>query len=101
MISSVEKQQKAKRNREVLKKRKNRNLAEPEISNISNILTNSLNFVSPTSINGGGQAVTGSKDPDSEVDMEGVELLEVVDEDAAPEKQNGNKNNNKLLYKKK
>lgn len=71
VISSVEKQQKAKR-----KKRKQRSLAEPEISNISNILSQSLKFVSPNANNG-----DESKKAEFEIDMEGVELLEVVDVD--------------------
>lgn len=85
MISSVEKQQKAKRKREVEKKRKQHNLVEPEISNISNILSNKLHFVSPNAINGK-EATSVSKEDAFEIDMEGVELLEVVDVDIEPDK---------------
>lgn len=47
VISSVEKLQKAKRKEKVLK-RKQRESTEPEISDIAEILSSGLHFVSPT-----------------------------------------------------
>lgn len=80
VISSVEKQRKTKRKRDELKKRKQREQPEPDISNISNILSHKLHFVSPNAANGEAANVVSAA-ADMTNDLDGVELLEVMDVD--------------------